>query len=82
MLGIGSRHDPRGPQAAGAVKKFIQPIGECEVAFTNILDDLQADSWPVPADERALRATGTAFSVAITVLEALQPQQVNFTSKF
>ena len=52
------------------------PISECEVTFTNILEDLQPDPWIVPTDERAVRATGTAFSVAISVLEALSPQQV------
>ena len=82
LLGIGSRHDPRGPQASGAIKKFIQPISECEIAFTTILEDLQVDSWVVPEDERALRATGAAFSVAITVLEALQPQQVILALEF
>lgn len=77
-LGIGSRNDPRGPQATGAVKKFIMPLSECETTFTNILEDLQPDPWIVPSDERSLRATGTAFSVAISVLEALSPAQVNF----
>ena len=75
-LGIASRNDPRGPQATGAVRKFIMPISECEVAFTNILEDLQPDSWIVPTDERSLRATGTAFNVAISVMEALAPMQV------
>lgn len=76
FLGIASKNDPRGPQATGAVKKFIMSLGECEVAFTNILEDLQPDPWIVPTDERALRSTGTAFSVAISVLEALSPGQV------
>ena len=75
-LGIGSRNDPRGPQATGAIKKFILPVGECEQTFNNILEDMQPDAWIVPSDERSLRATGTAFSVAVNLLEALQPQQV------
>jgi protein transport protein SEC23 len=75
MLGISSKHDPRGPQASGAIKKFIMPIGECESTFSAILEDLYPDSWVVPSDERPQRCTGNALSVAISLLEAAIPGQ-------
>jgi protein transport protein SEC23 len=70
MLGIASKHDPRGPQASGGLKKFILPISECESSFSAILEDLQPDPWVVPGDERPYRSTGTSLAVAISLMEA------------
>jgi len=75
MLGISGKHDPRGPQATGALKRFIMPVSDCESTFTAILDDLIPDQWLVPSDERPQRCTGHALSIAISLMEAAQPGQ-------
>ena len=75
MLGISSKHDPRGPQATQAIKKFIVPISDCESILTSILEDLKPDPWNVPSDERPWRCTGNALNIAIGLLEAALPGQ-------
>eukprot|EP00871_Galdieria_phlegrea_P002563 jgi/Galph1/3307/GphlegSOOS_G1950.1 len=55
------------PQGAA---RFLQPVSECEFIFTDIVEDLGRDTWPVPADQRPKRCTGTALSVAVGLLEA------------
>lgn len=49
--------------------RFLQPVSECEFMLTTILDDLGSDPWPVPADQRPKRATCSALSVAVGILE-------------
>ena len=34
-----------------------------------MLGELQADPWPVAADKRPLRSSGTALSIAVSLLE-------------
>ena len=75
MLGISAKNDPRGPQATGAIRKFILPISECESTFIATVEDLQPDPWVVPGDERAYRATGSALSISVGILEAAVPGQ-------
>lgn len=75
MLGISVKNDPRGPQATGAIKKFLLPRSECEATFTAIVEDLIPDPWVVPGDERPYRATGAALSIAVSLLEAAVPGQ-------
>lgn len=42
--------------------------------FVNkVLEELQKDPWPVPADQRAARCTGTALSVAAHLLGVCVP---------
>lgn len=47
--------------------------------FTNlifaskVLEELQKDPWPVPADQRAARCTGTALSIAAHLLGVCVP---------
>ena len=78
QLGIAVRHDPRGASGSGgAFKRFLLPLSDCEFTLNSILDDLQPDPWVVPGDERPLRATGSAYNVAISLLEAC-PFQVKF----
>lgn len=38
-----------------------------------VLEELQKDPWPVPSDQRATRCTGTALSVAASLLGACVP---------
>lgn len=56
------------PAMAG-VGRFCQPASEGELMMTSILEELETDPWPVPADQRAKRATCTALSVAVGILE-------------
>jgi protein transport protein SEC23 len=61
--------------AAGAHSKlappdrFLQPIQECEYMMATLLEGLQRDAWPVPAEERPKRCTGAALAAAAALLE-------------
>eukprot|EP00753_Platysulcus_tardus_P002628 PLAT11702.1.p2 GENE.PLAT11702.1~~PLAT11702.1.p2 ORF type:complete len:784 (-),score=403.45 PLAT11702.1:148-2499(-) len=57
-----------GGDATGS--RFLLPLSECSFALETILEDLAKDPWPVPADRRPERATGTALNIAISLLEA------------
>lgn len=72
-LNIVSR-DPRGAVGGAAARRFLLPVAECEFTFNAILDDLQRDQWPVPADHRPERCTGVALSVALALLEGCAAQ--------
>lgn len=37
--------------------------------LTDMMADLQPDPWPVHQDKRALRAAGTALSLAVSLME-------------
>ena len=39
--------------------------------LTDLLGELQTDPWPVAADKRPLRSTGTALSIAVSLLEVM-----------
>jgi len=77
MLGLGSGPkqpaQPRGPappdQQAGMQNRFLQPVHKCDMDLTDLLGELQTDPWPVAADKRPLRSTGTALSIAVSLLE-------------
>ncbi|KNC70211.1 hypothetical protein SARC_17263, partial [Sphaeroforma arctica JP610] len=47
---------------------FIQPLSACDMAITSIIEDLEQDPWVVGNAKRPLRSTGTALSVAISLL--------------
>ncbi|CAN4126061.1 unnamed protein product [Withania somnifera] len=53
--------------------RFLLPASECEFTLNSILEELQRDPWPVPADHRAARCTGTALSVASHLLGICVP---------
>eukprot|EP01071_Lankesteria_metandrocarpae_P003093 Lankesteria_metandrocarpae@DN2755_c0_g1_i1.p1 len=75
QLGIASRHDPRGAAGTGAPRRFLLPAAECEFTMNAILDDLQKDVWPTPADHRPARCVGVAVSIAVGLLELTCAQQ-------
>lgn len=50
--------------------RFLQPVSEGEFMLTTVLEELTTDPWPVPADQRPKRATCTALSVAVGILES------------
>lgn len=56
-----------------SISRFLLPAAECEFAINSILEELQKDPWPVPADQRATRCTGTALSLAAHLLGACVP---------
>jgi len=87
MLGIG--RGGAGPVPAGAQQpqqprmpqqgpqppsnRFLQPLQKCDMALTDMLGELQRDPWPVSQGKRPLRATGTALSIAVGLLECTYP---------
>ncbi|XP_059312054.1 protein transport protein SEC23 C [Lycium ferocissimum] len=56
-----------------SISRFLLPASECEFTLNTILEELQRDPWPVPADQRAARCTGTALSVAAHLLGICVP---------
>ncbi|XP_009629158.1 protein transport protein SEC23 C [Nicotiana tomentosiformis] len=56
-----------------SISRFLLPASECEFTLNSILEELQRDPWPVPADQRAARCTGTALSVAAHLLGICVP---------
>lgn len=75
MLGLGGQNravprpgQPAPTQAFGAAR-FLLPVQQVEFQLTGILESLSRDPWPVANDKRALRCTGNAVSVAVSLLE-------------
>lgn len=56
-----------------SISRFLLPASECEFTINAILEELQKDPWPNPADQRAARCTGTALSVAAHLLGSCVP---------
>ncbi|XP_024022221.1 protein transport protein SEC23 [Morus notabilis] len=59
--------------SADAISRFLLPASECEFVLNSVLEELQKDPWPVPADQRATRCTSTALSIAASLLGACFP---------
>ena len=51
-------------------RRFFQPINQCDINLTNLINEMRKDPWPHTAGRRSLRATGAALSVAVAMLEA------------
>lgn len=58
---------------AESIARFLVPASECEFVLNSVLDELQKDPWPVASDQRAMRCTSTALSVAAGLLGACVP---------
>lgn len=74
MLGLNPKPVPAGNRGPAQTfqpgfTRFLQSVQECEFQLTNIIEELQKDEWPVKNDRRPLRCTGTALSIAISLLE-------------
>ncbi|XP_060870570.1 protein transport protein Sec23A [Metopolophium dirhodum] len=54
--------------------RFIQPVHNCDVNMSDLLNELLKDPWPVPQGMRPLRSTGMALSIAVSLLESTYPQ--------
>ncbi|KAK3121955.1 hypothetical protein QOZ80_8BG0663240 [Eleusine coracana subsp. coracana] len=59
--------------SAESISRFLLPASECVFVLTSIIEELQKDPWPVPADQRASRCTGAALSVAAGLLGVCVP---------
>lgn len=49
--------------------RFIAPLRDCIFTLTTLLEELQADTPPLPPNARALRTTGTAIEAAAVLIE-------------
>ncbi|XP_052167882.1 protein transport protein SEC23-like [Oryza glaberrima] len=56
-----------------SIARFLLPASECEFVLNAVIEELQKDPWPVPADQRASRCTGAALSVAASLLGVCVP---------
>jgi len=70
QLGFAAKSDPRGSRCSTGTCRFLMPVAECEFTLNSLLDDLTRDAWPIGAERRPYRCTGTALSVAIGLLES------------
>ncbi|KAK8975623.1 hypothetical protein V6N11_004999 [Hibiscus sabdariffa] len=55
------------------VNRFLLPASDCEYTLNSLLDELQADQWPIQAGNRASRCTGVALSVSAGLLGSCSP---------
>lgn len=53
------------------VFRFIQPVQNCDVNMSDLLNELLKDPWPVSQGMRPLRSTGMALSIAVSLLEVI-----------
>lgn len=51
--------------------RFIQPVQNCDVSMSDLLNELLKDPWPVAQGMRPLRSTGMALSIAVSLLEVI-----------
>ncbi len=65
LLGIKS---PSGPESKSSA--FISPLSVCETNLNAIFEDMKKDGWHSKNSERPQSCAGSAFSVAIGLLEA------------
>ncbi|KAK8451288.1 hypothetical protein SEVIR_6G188300v4 [Setaria viridis] len=59
--------------STGSIARFLLPASECEFVLNSVIEELQRDPWPVPADKRSSRCTGVALSVAASLLGVCVP---------
>ena len=77
-LGPGAGAAPQGQpgqpgQPNTGANRFLQPVDQCDMSLTDVIEELQRDPWPINRGMRPLRSTGAALSVAIGLLEATYP---------
>ncbi|XP_051941235.1 protein transport protein Sec23A [Hippocampus zosterae] len=60
---------PQQPQ----YNRFLQPVQKVDMNLTDLLGELQRDSWPVVQGKRPLRSLGVAMSIAVGLLECTFP---------
>jgi protein transport protein SEC23 len=57
----------------GQPNPFILPLNDAEQMLNSIIENLEADPFPVAKGDRAQRCTGAALDLAVTLLEAALP---------
>lgn len=57
------------------LRRFLLPVSECTFVLESILEDIRKDPWPVPSDKRVARSTGSALSVALSLLDLAIPRR-------
>jgi protein transport protein SEC23 len=65
---------PMGP-GQEVLERFLLPVSDCSFVVESILEDIRKDPWPVPNDKRPARATGSALSVATSLLHLAIPRR-------
>jgi len=73
MLRLTGPRTAKLPYSALGASRFLMPIQECEFQLTGLLESLTQDPWPVGRDQRFVRCTGVALSIAIALLESTYP---------
>lgn len=73
MPSVGVIAGSRDGLSAESIARFLLPASECEFVLNSLLEELQKDPWPVPADQRASRCTSTALSIAASLLGVCVP---------
>ncbi|XP_077586904.1 protein transport protein Sec23A isoform X1 [Stigmatopora nigra] len=53
--------------------RFLQPVQKVDMNLTDLLGELQRDSWSVVQGKRPLRSLGVAMSIAVGLLECTFP---------
>ena len=53
--------------------KFLQPISQADPVLNDLIGQLRRDTWRTPQAKRPLRATGSALSIAVSLLEIVYP---------
>ena len=59
------------PAPSLAASRIMQPLSECSLTMEALITSLPRDPWPVKSGDRPVRCTGTALSVAVSMLESL-----------
>ncbi|XP_077476953.1 protein transport protein Sec23A isoform X5 [Stigmatopora argus] len=82
MLGLSkpvASSQGRGPQAPQQPQcnRFLQPVQKVDMNLTDLLGELQRDSWPVVQGKRPLRSLGVAMSIAVGLLETSREVKVS-----
>ena len=77
MLGMTGGAAPHNAPSQGAPQpsyRFLLPLADCQITLENIIEGLLPSSWPPKKSCRALRSSGAAISLAVSLLENLRLQ--------
>lgn len=61
------------PGTPANFSKYFLPLQEVEFQLTNLFENLKPDAWHVGPNKRALRSTGSALSLAASMLQSVCP---------
>eukprot|EP01088_Endostelium_zonatum_P012900 TRINITY_DN2720_c0_g1_i1.p1 TRINITY_DN2720_c0_g1~~TRINITY_DN2720_c0_g1_i1.p1 ORF type:complete len:757 (+),score=135.63 TRINITY_DN2720_c0_g1_i1:139-2409(+) len=72
---------PKGLSSGTNHNKFLRPLSEIQTHFENIIEELPREPALADQSHLPLRATGTALSIAVSLLEDSFPQQTGQTAR-